>query len=273
MAYMLGGENIGLVVPRQVTGSSFCHVFCSRLITEIKLCSHDRGSSLFPLYANSEEVTEQNLFGSVSGGRQSNISPKFMAALAKYLRTASTSDELDRHTNEISPEQAFGYIYAVLHSPIFRTRYVEFLKIDYPRVPLTSSFGMFVALARLGSDLVALHLLDSPTLDKLLTSFTGPATLEIEKVSYADDTVWIDRAQTRGFRGVSVDVWAFDIGGYQVCDKWLKDRKGRSLSKDDITHYQKIVVALSETIRLMAEIDKVIAAHGGWPGAFITSKN
>jgi hypothetical protein len=84
--------------------------------------------------------------------------------------------------------------------------------------------------------------------------------------------VWVDKAQTTGFRGVREPVWNFHIGGYQVCEKWLKDRKGRTLTKDDIAHYHKIVIALSETIRLMAEIDEVIEKHGGWPGAFSTSK-
>ena len=82
------------------------------------------------------------------------------------------------------------------------------------------------------------------------------------------DTVWLDKGQTRGFKGVPEAVWNFYIGGYQVCQKWLKDRKGRTLSKNDIAHYQKIVVALSETIRLMKKIDEVIEEHGGWPGAF-----
>ena len=80
--------------------------------------------------------------------------------------------------------------------------------------------------------------------------------------------VWIDKAKTVGFKGVDEDVWNFHIGGYQVCEKWLKDRKDRKLSKEDITHYQKIVVALSETILLMKDIDTVIDKHGGWPGAF-----
>ena len=84
------------------------------------------------------------------------------------------------------------------------------------------------------------------------------------------DTVWLDKAQTRGFRGVPEAVWNFHIGGYQVCEKWLKDRKGRTLTKGDIEHYHKIVVAISETIRIMGEIDKVIDEHGGWPGAFVT---
>jgi hypothetical protein len=93
----------------------------------------------------------------------------------------------------------------------------------------------------------------------------------VEKISWSRDTVWVDKAQTTGFQGVREDVWNFHIGGYQVCEKWLKDRKGRILTKDDLAHYQKIVVALSETIRLMAEIDTVIEHHGGWPGAFAAS--
>jgi hypothetical protein len=92
--------------------------------------------------------------------------------------------------------------------------------------------------------------------------------VEVEKVSWSNDTVWIDKAKTTGFRSVPESVWNFHVGGYQVCEKWLKDRKGRTLSKEDIAHYHKIIVALSETIRLMAEIDRVIDQHGGWPAAF-----
>jgi predicted helicase len=162
----------------------------------------------------------------------------------------------------------FYYIYCVFHSPGYRSRYAEYLKIDFPRLPLAGSVKLFHALVRLGEELVALHLLKSPTLDKPITEFTGGRNSEVEKISWLRDTVWLDKAQTVGFRGVREEVWAFHIGGYQVCEKWLKDRKRRTLSKDDITHYQKIIVALAETIRLMKEIDGVIEAHGGWPGAF-----
>jgi hypothetical protein len=95
----------------------------------------------------------------------------------------------------------------------------------------------------------------------------------MEKMIYANGMVWLDKQQTYGFAGVPEAVWNFHIGGYQVCEKWLKDRKGRTLSKDDIEHYQKIVVAISETIRLMKEIDEVIEKHGGWPGAFVSNSS
>ena len=122
-----------------------------------------------------------------------------------------------------------------------------------------------------------MHLLESPALAKPRTLFIGQSR-EVTKVGYMDGTVWINASGTKGnttagtsgFRGVPEAVWSFHIGGYQVCQKWLKDRKGRTLTKDDLAHYHKIVVALSETIRLMAEIDKVIEKHGGWPGAFAT---
>ena len=161
----------------------------------------------------------------------------------------------------------------MFHSPGYRSRYAEFLKIDFPRLPLTGSLTLFCALARLGGELVARHLLefDERSAGVPPASFINggrDAHAPVEKISWTRDTVWVDKAQTTGFRGVREDVWNFHIGGYQVCEKWLKDRKGRALTKDDIAHYQKIAVALSETIRLMAEIDQVIEAHGGWPGAF-----
>ena len=140
---------------------------------------------------------------------------------------------------------------------------------------LTSDLSLLKALTTLGEQLVALHLMESPLLDTLITHTVG-SNWEVSKVGYADGTVWIDGKGTRdayvagttGFVGVPEEVWNFHIGGYQVCEKWLKDRKGRTLTAEDIAHYQKIVVALNETIRLMAEIDVVIDEHGGWPGAF-----
>jgi hypothetical protein len=127
---------------------------------------------------------------------------------------------------------------------------------------------MFRALASLGDKLIALHLLESPVLSAFLTRLVGSSQREVEKISYTNQTVWFDKAQTTGFAGVSEAVWNFHIGGYQVCQKWLKDRKGRVLSSEDIAHYHRIVAALSETIRLMSEIDQVIEQHGGWPRAF-----
>ena len=123
--------------------------------------------------------------------------------------------------------------------------------------------------------------MESPKLNDFITSYYGPRNPSVGRVGWSDDTVWLDAGKTNareghraskpgtvGFRGVPEAVWGFHIGGYQVCHKWLKDRKGRTLTDNDIDHYQKIVVAISETIRVMSEIDDVIESHGGWPGAF-----
>ena len=157
-------------------------------------------------------------------------------------------------------DEVFGYAYAVFHSPTYRSRYTEFLTVDFPRLPLTDNVELFRPLSRLGGELVALHLLESPKLDKFVTTYTGPKDPEIKRVDWSDDTVWLNAATTKkggpaapgsiGFRGVPEEVWNFHIGGYQVCEKWLKDRKDRTLSADDIAHYQRIVIALHETMRL-----------------------
>jgi Type ISP C-terminal specificity domain len=155
----------------------------------------------------------------------------------------------------------------------YRERYGTLIKNGFPRLPLTGNLVLFRTLARLGSELVALHLFESSKLDRPLAAYAGQKNPAVDKVSYSRETVWLDKAHANGFRGVPESVWHFHIGGYQVCEKWLKDRKGRTLSKDDIVHYQKLVVALAETIRLMKEIDKVIEADGGWPGAFRSAES
>ena len=174
------------------------------------------------------------------------------------------------------PEDVFHYIYAILHSPTYRARYAEFLKIDFPRVPLTSDVALFRALAEKGAELVALHLLETPAVAQVVTRYPAPGESEVArgypryvapgqrapdmKEPLAQGRVYINQAQY--FEGVAPEVWAFQVGGYQVLEKWLKDRKGRRLLFDDLFHYQKIVVALKETMRLMAEIDALIPM---WP--------
>jgi hypothetical protein len=163
----------------------------------------------------------------------------------------------------------------VLNAPAFRLRYGELLKGDFPRIPLVSDVDVFRRLCGMGENLVALHLLDvvaTPTLSKLVTRYPVPGANTVDKghprydeqhervcISADDPKV---KKQGQYFEGVSLEVWNFEIGGYQVLHKWLKDRQGRQLTYDDLTHYQQMVVAIKETIQLMAEIDDVIP---GWP--------
>jgi predicted helicase len=253
-------ENICLLVPRQIGVLPWQHVCVSRLVAESCVVSTKTKEQNynFPLWTFPE--SDGLAF---STERRLNLAPSIIRGLGDALGL-----QIHKQTGlpaGLTPEDIFHYAYAVFHSPGYRSRYAEFLKIDFPRLPLTGNLELFRALARLGGALTALHLLESPQLAQPITEYIGGRSPEVEKPTWSNNTVWVDKAQTTGFRGVPEAVWNFHIGGYQVCAKWLKDRKGRTLSAEDIAHYQKIVVALSETIRLMAEIDEVIEKHGGWP--------
>jgi predicted helicase len=237
-------------------------------MSETKCGESTTQSCIFPLYLYDSDSLHRQKIEKKAIGRP-NLTQAFLKELSSRLNLKQTAPH--GLPQSLTPEEIFDYTYAVFHGPTYRTRYAEFLRIDFPRIPITSSLELFHTLARLGGELVAFHLMESPRLDKHVTKFIGKGDNEVVKVRYDDQTVWINYEQ--GFKGVPVDVWDFHIGGYQVCEKWLKDRKGRRLSEDDITHYHKIVVAINETIGLMAEIDKVIDAHGGWPGAFVEAQN
>ena len=163
------------------------------------------------------------------------------------------------------PSDIFHYIYSLLFSNTYRTRYLQFLKIDFPCIPLTSDSKLFRSLYKLGKQLVNIHLFESTVFDSLPLIFSGKGDFTVTNgyPKYRGEKVLINNSQF--FNYVPQEVWVFQIGGYQVCHKWLKDRRGRKLSEEEIIHYQKIIVALKETIRLMGEIDQEIEKAGGWP--------
>jgi len=271
MRHMKTG-NIAMVTTRQ-TAEKFDLLCTDNLIGHKSVAGYDINTA-FPLYLFEDvlsfDLSERHEGSSQDSQKRPNLSGHFL----KSFSTALQLPQKGAHglPSNLTPEDIFNYAYAVLHSPAYRNRYAEFLKIDFPRLPLIGNLEFFQALARLGNELTALHLLESPKLAKFITEFIGGKNPEVEKISWSQNTVWIDKAQTTGFQGVCEEIWGFQIGGYQVCEKWLKDRKCRKLTKDDIEHYQKVVIALSETIRLMAEIDKVIDQYGGWPVAFQSGK-
>jgi predicted helicase len=262
MTPMLTGNNIAIICTGQIDSETFNHVFVATCPVEKKLATHYGASVMFPLYRN--RGAPGDLLG--GSGLLLNLSPETQSA---FLHGADDDE---------SARGFLSYVYSILHSPAYRIRYSSGLRIYFPRVPVPRSRNLFRDLARVGSELVALHLIESPKLDSFVTTYTGPKKPEVVRVGWSDDTVWLDAAATKkgepatpgtiGFCGVPEEVWNFHIGGYQVCEKWLKDRKGRTLSNEDIAHYQKVVVALNETLRLMKEIDEVIERHGGWPMAF-----
>jgi len=214
-----------------------------------------------------EQITKK-LFPEAHYPRFPNFHPVFIADVQTRLNIPFIPDGTGDLRSTFGPEDIFHYIYGLLYSPTYRKRYSDFLKRDFPRIPFTSNTELFRSLCFLGKELVDLHLLKKDV--ESITSYPIRGDHLVDKVRYTepgqgDDEgrVWINKTQY--FKGVPPEVWNFYVGGYQVCEKWLKDRKGRKLSFDDLGHYQKIVSALADTVRIMGEIDAVIEDHGGFP--------
>jgi len=242
------------------------YIFISKLMVDSRIFISNKGAaSVFPLYLYPTEK-QQELFGEKKGqgkgGRRANLSNEFVGQLKAKIKLKYIPDGKGDLKNTFGPENVLAYIYAVLYSPAYRKRYAEFLKIDFPRVPMPSGKKIFVKLCEVGERLSKLHLMEADILEDEAKwpAFEIKSSDEVEKgypkyIAHADKPdkgkVYINKDQY--FEGIKPEVWEFHIGGYQVCEKWLKDRRTRKLSYDDIKHYQKITVALAETIRLMKE--------------------
>ncbi len=257
MQHMLAGENMGLCTNRQVN-QNFQHILCTRKIINdcaVSLTSKER-TYLFPLYLYPTEKDEfLNGNGKPKLKRKPNFAPKFIKAVETCLKLQFIDDGTGDLETTIGPEDIFHYMYAVFHSPTYRQRYADFLKIDFPRLPLTSDKTLFQQLAQLGKQLVTIHLMEAEIDSDSGYPIEGDNL--VDKIIYQDKKVYIN--QTQYFDNVTEAVWQCHIGGYQVCQKWLKDRKGRQLSYDDCNHYLYILAALEQTIELMTKIDETIS--------------
>ena len=242
MQNYMNHDNLGLLLTKAVRDPLYNHVFLTKNISEVIFLSGTTATNAMnlPLYLYAED-----------GSRVSNLKKGIV-------------DEIEKTVGKVTPENIFYYIYAVLHSPNYREKYKEFLKIDFPRVPYPKDKKQFEGLVTLGRELREIHLLESPKVSEFITTYPVSGSDTVEKISYTSTgsaqaktgNVYINSEQ---YFGKVPDVpWNFYIGGYQPAQKWLKDRKGRTLTNEDIEHYQKIIVALMETDRIMKEIDKVI---------------
>ncbi len=279
-------DNLGLCVTRQLSTPSFCHAIVTDKITDMCFVSIKTKETgyVFPLYLHQKtEKTKKNSLKSVMLlfepeadylVRKPNFSPAFAEKISKAFKKSP------------SPEEIFYYVYAVLYSETYRTKYAEFLRIDFPRVPFTKDYKLFKKMSEYGNRLVDLHLLKSQELDLPIARFQGKGDNRVEKPKYTPSlnpspqsrklsglalgpTVgaqagegWVRGGcayinKTQYFEGVSPEIWSYQVGGYQVCDKWLKDRKGRVLSLDEIQTYCRIVTAIHKTIEIQKAIDEV----------------
>ncbi|MGD0589869.1 MAG: type ISP restriction/modification enzyme [Bacteroidota bacterium] len=224
--------NLSLITIRNSRRGNVNNVFTSNIILDKDAISPFDNSRFFPLYLYIQD-----------GSKIPNLKKEIVG-------------EIENITGKVSPENIFDFIYAALYSPRYRDKYKEFLKIDFPRVPYPKDKESFKKLVKLGAELRALHLLESRKVNKFITTYPTAGSDIVEKLAYNKGNVYINKDQY--FGNVPELAWNFYIGGYQPAQKWLKDRKDRTLSNADIEHYQKMIVALTETEKIMREIDEII---------------
>jgi predicted helicase len=237
-------DNLGLISARNSKSLIVNHFFCCDTLVEMKCGESTIQSYVFPLFVYPSQE-KKDLFHAEGEARQPNIKADIFKSLSNVYK------------KEISPESIFYYIYAVLYSETYRTKYAEFLKIDFPRVPFTKDYKLFKKMAEYGNRLVDLHLLKSPELNLPVAKFQGKGENMVDKPRYDDKAGYVYINKTQYFEGISKNVWSYQIGGYQVCDKWLKDRKGRILSLDEIQTYCRIVTAIEKTIEIQKSGDDI----------------
>ena len=265
MKHFYYGENLGLVIARQCA-DDWKYILCTKYANDFNLTGKAGryGSGYtFPLYLY-PEIKNQNTIDT-SSDRTPNLNQDIVSKIAKNLDLTFTNEK-ETTKGTFAPIDVLDYIYAVLHSPTYREKYKEFLKIDFPRVPYPKDQATFWELVKLGSEIRQLHLLESPKVEEPITNYRGEGDniitrkltktdLGYEPTTDTHGKVWIN--DTQYFDHVPLIAWDFYIGGYQPAQKWLKDRKGRVLGFEDIFHYGKIIVSLTDTHRIMQEIDTI----------------
>ena len=255
MGHLLTPGNIAMVVGKQCV-DDWKYAFITDSVTNfnyIATAGRLGAGYVFPLYLYKENLGKKE--------RIVNLNKELYDRIAKGLNYLPCYDDnvlidpISDYNGVLYPQALFDYIYAVLHSPSYRERYKEFLKIDFPRIPYPTDWEKFRDLAELGEELRQLHLMeDLPS--KTGVTFPVAGSLQVDCYRWQDNRVYINAEQY--FDGVPESAWNFYIGGYQPAQKWLKDRKGMTLSFEDVKHYGRIIYVLQQTERIMQEIDDIV---------------
>jgi hypothetical protein len=234
-------ENLGLIINRQIRVDKIQHFLATNLPADLHILETANASAyLCPLYLYPDK---EDMFSQESQQRKPNLNLKLIESLA------------EAHGKEPTPEEIFYYIYAVLYSNIYRNKYAEFLRIDFPKVPFTRNHELFSTIGKYGRKLVDLHLMKSAELNNPIVRFQGGGDYGVRKVRYEGKGKQVYINDSQYFEGIEREVWEYQIGGYQVLNKWLKDRE--KLSLDDIKDYCRIATALEETIKIQRDIDNI----------------
>ena len=263
-------DNAGLIICRQgqaVGGGEWNVVFTCKYLTDQNIYRRG-GGTIFPLYIYPENNGQQTIEGTIE--RKPNLNQEIVTEIAKKIGLTFTNEK-EVTENTFAPIDILDFIYANLHSRKYREKYKEFLKTDFPKVPYPKDKNTFWQLVKLGGEIREIHLLESNKAEDYITSYEmaedaendhnvittkiGKKDWEITDTEKQLGRIWIN--ESKYFDNIPVTAWEFYIGGYQPAQKWLKDRKERELKFEDVLHYQKIIVALTETDRIIKEIDKI----------------
>jgi len=259
MQNFINVSNIGLCLSKQFkSGNQYHHVFVTNTIIESSYISNKTSeiTSIFPLFLkNNEKIISEN----IKTKQVSNFNLEIIKQISEKLEISFVSEKINnlsiKQNNYFTPIDLLDYIYAILHSQKYRQKYNEFLKIDFPSVPFPKDLTVFEKLVYQGSELRKIHLFEHSVLEHFTTKYPKDGNNLITKIFFSQNKVWIN--DTQYFDNVPEVAWNFYIGGYQPAQKWLKDRKTQKLEFDEILHYQKIIVALTETDKLMKEINNI----------------
>ena len=272
MKNLLSGFNPSFLASSTwTTPHRFSVEYCGTM-AEMKSGTHDRGTTLFPLYRYEEMLGDEK-------SRVLNFKPSFRK---KWLEVTGLEITIEENVTDakVKALEVYDWIYALTFSPSYRKKYTSSLSKGFPLILFPKTNSVFTYLAKLGNKLRGFHNVNSDVflqgaMNDIRLAGIGEARVEKSFPKYKNGKIYINNS--RWFEEVDLDTWEFYYGGYQVCHKWLKDRSakgganprpGRILTDDDVLHYRRTVTALTETRRIMAEIDRVIDRHGGWPDAF-----
>ncbi len=244
-------DNLGLATLRSThLAQPFTNIFITKYVSDIHYASDQ--CYIFPLYLypdkNKNEFIDE---------RRPNLSSGFLKNLSIYLNSDVKQKGEVGGKLIISPELILFYCYGVMHSATYRKDYDEFLKIDFPRIPFTKDYNLFLEISKIGEEIGRLHLLESPLLNKIEAEYPVSGDHIMEKPMYDEKAQKIYINKNQYFGKVSKDIWEFTIGGYQVLDKYLKSRKNRNLSQEEIEHLLKVITALKYTIEKMKVADEL----------------
>jgi len=267
MRHFINCKNLGLISNKQIRTNHVFHHWITKTLADFHITETANANPyVFPLYIYPDNEKD-GLF--VDNERKPNLNLGILRKITNKLGLVFTNEK-EETEGTFAPIDILDYIYAVLHSPTYRAKYKEFLKIDFPRIPYPKDKETFWKLVKLGGTIRQIHLLESPIIntpiirypqngDNIITRKLSKNDWEINPTQTDEygtvGKIWLNDQQY--FENIPLIAWEFYIGGYQPAQKWLKDRKGRQLSFEDIQHYQKIIVALFETDRLMKEIGGV----------------